>query len=150
MDILKPYSDLIALAALLVSLLAAVFAGRSAIAVERLRRQFALREKRVAALREFQEFMREHFSAMDRIAAGRKGDTMDKKETLAAVEHLRTVNNRYREISYVFSKESQELLNRTLDFIEEHAGTAEAFEQLSNLPALYQERVARDLGHFFS
>ena len=74
---------------------------------------------------------------------------MNREETLAAVVYIRAVNNRYREIAYAFSQESQDILNNTLAFIENEAGTPHAFEQLSNLPSLYQERVTRDIAELF-
>jgi len=149
MDFLKPYSDLIALTSLLVSLLAAFVAGRATIKVERVRQQFALQQDRISILREFQSFIKEQFIAMDRVAAGRRGAAMNEKETLAAIAHIRAVNNRYREIAYAFSSESQDVIGRTLTFIENEAGTPQAFEQLSALPSLYQERVTQDLGRLF-
>ena len=93
--------------------------------------------------------MKNQFTAMDAVAAGRKGASMNKEETLAAVAHIRAVNNKYREVAYAFSKESQDVIGRTLAFIESGAGTPEAIEQLSNLPALYQDRVAQDLSSLF-
>lgn len=149
MDFLKPYSDLIALTSLLVSLLAAFVAGRATIKVERVRQQFALQQERISILREFQGFMKDQFIAMDKVAAGRSGSFMNEEETLAAVAHIRAVNNRYREIAYAFSSESQDAISRTLTFIEKEAGTPQAFEQLSALPSLYKDRVTQDLQRLF-
>lgn len=149
MEFLKPYSDLIALTSLLVSLVAAFVAGRATFKVERVRQQFALRQDRISILREFQSFINEQFIAMDKVAAGRSGEAMHKEQTLAAIAHIRAVNNRYREIAYAFSSESQDVIGRTLAFIENEAGTLQAFEQLSALPSLYQDRVTQDLGRLF-
>ncbi len=78
MDFLKPYSDLIALTSLLVSLLAAFVAGRATIKVERVRQQFTLQQDRISILREFQGFIKEQFIAMDRVAAGRRGTSINR------------------------------------------------------------------------
>ena len=93
--------------------------------------------------------MKEQFVAMDNVAAGKSGSFMNEEETLAAVSHIRAVNNRYREIAYAFSRESQDAINRTLTFIENEAGTPQAFDQLSALPFLYQDRVTKDLRRLF-
>ncbi len=149
MDFLKPYSNLIALTSLLVSLVAAFVAGRATIKVERVRQQFALQQNRISILREFQSFIKEQFVAMDKVADGIRGATMSKEENLAIIAHMRAVNNRYREIAYAFSNESQDVIGRTLAFIENEAGTPQAIEQLTALPSLYRDRVTQDLGRLF-
>jgi hypothetical protein len=118
--------------------------------VELIRQNFALRQERVAILLSFQDFMKSNFVKIDSlIVANLKNGTFTPEHLIAAMAILREVNNKYREIAFALSAESQEILNGTLAFIEGEANSSVAFEQLQNLPALYQGRVRQDLSDLF-
>ena len=150
MESLKDYSEIIAIVALLVSVLSALVAGRSTILVEKLRKQTRNEDMRIKILQEFQLYMKEKFDGMDAIAESREGPSMNKDETMSVMRLLNQVTNRYREISYVFSSSSKEAIDNTLLFIEREAGSSEAWQQLENLPQLYKQYVSNELSKLLS